>query len=442
MTLLRSQDEGERNGSKSSPVHRVRKTKGKFALTHRTVETLRPEGAAYRVSDMRCPALAIRVAPSGLKTWDVAFRVRGSGAFRRLSLGPFPAITLEAARERTAALTNAARAGRDLLGEEKAAKAAAEARMTVADVVELYLKRMVRGRLRTASEIELRMKRIFSCVANQYANEIRRRDLRVILDTVADRGALREAAKQRELVRVLFRWALSQDIIEADPAAGLASYGSIRDAIACSPTQRSRCFGIGSSSCGMSSEYADALKLQLATGARIGEAAGIHAAEVNSDKWLWTLPAERSKNGRPRITPLVGLAREVIECRLKVIDAGPLFTTREGAALTSNCVGSLMVKHWKKIPIEHFTSHDLRRTVATGLVDLGFSFDIVAAVLGHEAGSKNVRTLVRHYVRSDLIEPKRRALEAWDKNLRRILRGETPPSNVTRLSERQESSVA
>lgn len=192
----------------------------------------------------------------------------------------------------------------------------------------------------------------------------------------------------------------------------------------------------------MPAEYADALRLQIATGARIGEAGGIRAAEVNRDTWLWTLPAERSKNGRPRVTPLVGFAKEIVERRLKSTHEGPLLTTEQGKPLTSNCVASLIVKRRKDIPIEHFTSHDLRRTVATGLVDLGLSYDVVAAVLGHEAGSKHVRTLIRHYVRSDLIEPKRRALKAWDAHLQKILRGETPPASVTPLSLYRENSVA
>ena len=68
-------------------------------------------------------------------------------------------------------------------------------------------------------------------------------------------------------------------------------------------------------------DYADALKLQLATGARIREVAGIRAAEVDPDTWRWTLPAARSKNGRPRVTPLVGLAREIVEMHVRVLIA-------------------------------------------------------------------------------------------------------------------------
>jgi integrase len=414
----------------------------KIALTHRGVEALRPAEKAYRVPDLRCPGLAVRVAPSGLKTWDVVFRIRRTGIVRRTSLGPFPAISLEAARERTTALTNAAKAGRDLLAEEKAAKNAAAARTTVAELIELYLKRMVRGRLRTAHEIEIRLKRALAPLINRPADEILRRDLRHILDATVDRGTPREAEKQRQSIRVLFGFAVSQDVIETDPTAGLASYGTSprRDRILNPDEVRS--FWNWLETCGMPVDYAQALKLQLATGCRIGEAGGIQAQEIDQANWLWTLPADRSKNGRSRVTPLVGIARQIVERRLQTVSDGPIFVAEKGGPLNSNRVSALIVKRRSGIPIPHFTSHDLRRTVATGLVELGFSYDVVAAVLGHETGNSNVRTLVRHYVRSDLIERKRRALEAWDNRLRQLLRNETPPANVTPIAVHRDLGAA
>jgi hypothetical protein len=44
-------------------------TRGAQLLTHRTIETFRPAEAPYRVPDQRCKGLAVRVAPSGVKTW-------------------------------------------------------------------------------------------------------------------------------------------------------------------------------------------------------------------------------------------------------------------------------------------------------------------------------------------------------------------------------------
>jgi hypothetical protein len=159
-------------------------TRKNIALTHRTIEALKPEAAAYRVPDLRCPGLALRVAPSGYKSWDVAFRIRGAGKVRRLSLGPFPAVGLNDARTKTNTLVSAAKNGRDIVQEEKVAKAVADDRMTVEQLVELYVQRMVRGKLKTASQIELRLNRVLVSLRGQFVDEVRRRDLRKILGSV------------------------------------------------------------------------------------------------------------------------------------------------------------------------------------------------------------------------------------------------------------------
>jgi len=84
-------------------------TREAIALTQRSIDALRPAEAAYRVPDQRCTGLAVRVAPSGIKTWDLAYRIRNSGKTRRLSLGRVADVALEKARERANALTSAAR---------------------------------------------------------------------------------------------------------------------------------------------------------------------------------------------------------------------------------------------------------------------------------------------------------------------------------------------
>lgn len=94
------------------------KSLGKIVLTHRSVEAFKPATDAYRVPDLRCPGLAIRVAPSGLKTWDFVCRVRGTSTVKRKALGAFPAVSLDEARRRGGAIGDAAQGGKDLIGEE------------------------------------------------------------------------------------------------------------------------------------------------------------------------------------------------------------------------------------------------------------------------------------------------------------------------------------
>ena len=166
---------------------------------------------------------------------------------------------------------------------------------------------------------------------------------------------------------------------------------------------------------------ADILKLQLLMGARCGEISGICVEEIDREEWTWTLPAVRSKNKRPRVTPLVGVARDIVKARLCMTKVGPLFRAETGSVLTSSHIGNCLNARVARLPVDKFTTHDLRRTVASLLVEMGVPLEVVAAVIGHEAGGKETRTLVRHYVRTDLIERKIQVLRAWDERVRHVL---------------------
>ena len=176
---------------------------------------------------------------------------------------------------------------------------------------------------------------------------------------------------------------------------------------------------------------ADILKVQLLLGARVGEVAGMTGAEVNRGKWLWTLPALRSKNGKQRVTPLVGCARAIVEARLEAAGDGLLFPSETGAPLTSNSVGTALYNRRHRMPIPPFTSHDLRRTAASMMLELGIPLDVIGAIVGH--GSEDDRKLAHAesgtISNQILIERKTRALEKWDARLQAIIANE-PQTNV------------
>jgi integrase len=407
-------------------------TRGAQLLTHRTIETLRLAEAPYRVPDQRCKGLAVRVAPSGVKTWDLAYRIRGTGKMRRLSLGRTTDVGLEQARERANELTSAARGGRDLIDEEGEARDAAASRITVGSLIDLYLRRRVSGRLRTAKSIESRLRRTLAPILQRYAADICRRDIREILDNIVDQGKGREAEKRRQVCTAMFRWALSQDIVAADPTAGLEAYdrGTPRDRVL--TVQEIETLWRWLESDALSPEAADILKLELLTGARCGEISGLRAEEINRNKWVWTLPASRSKNGRQRVTPILGVAHEILEQRLSGVEKGPVFLLDKGVVVTSAHIGHYLLTRGSLLPIAKFTSHDLRRTFATMLAEMGVALDLVAAIVGHESGGKNTRTLVRHYVHTDMLERKAHALRTWNERLKAIVTGEEL-SKVVRL---------
>jgi integrase len=371
------------------------------------------------------------VATGGTKTFDFCFRIKG-GQVRRASLGEFDDVSLDTARDRANDLRRAGRAGRDLIAEEKRATAESARRITVAMLIEDYAKREVRGRLKTAKELESRLRRALGSKLDTPAAEIRRRDVRELLDAVADEGFERAAEKRRQTIGAMYRWAISRDIVEIDPTAGLQAYdpGKPRDRVLSEDEIRTLWQWLDSGT--FPPVHADVLRFQLLTGARCGEAAGITVREINQQDWTWTLPAERSKNGQARVTPLVGMAREIITSR--PLKNGPVFPSDAGTPLTASHVGGALITRRDRLPIAHFTTHDMRRTFATALDTMGVSLDLIAAIVGHESFSgRETKTLIRHYLRTDKLERKRTALEAWDARMRAILSGANAVENVIPL---------
>jgi integrase len=402
-------------------------------LTAKIIKALEPDPAGpYRAPDSLTRGLGLRVAVDGGKSWDLAFRIKGAGV-RRQSLGKYEDLGLEAARERANELTSAARKGRDAIAEEKAARDEYDQSFTVERLVDEYAKRRLAGRLRSAKTTERLIRQTLEPVMKRKALDIRRRDLRGVLDKIADRGRLAAAEKRRTSVQTMFRWALRQDIVDVDPSAGLSPYGHAtpRERVLTGIEVRALWEWLA---VGMPVVIADILKAQLCLGARVSEVAGMVVPEFEPDasgRLVWRLPAARSKNGRERLTPILGLALEILRSRLATARAGDgrLFIPASGKNLNATSVGTAIISRRGKMPIETWTSHDLRRTVATEMAKLDLPLDLIATVLGQKAGSATAGTgtLVKHYIHDPFIGRKIRALEAWDGRLRAILRAPHRP---------------
>lgn len=393
------------------------RTKPARPLTNRGLEALSPEALPYRVPDSRCSGLAARVAPNGVITWDLAFRIKG-GKGRRLSLGRYPDVTLEKARDEANQLTRAGRAGRDMLAEREAASAEQASRITVDSLIQRYMKAKRLAGLRTCAEMESRLLRSLAGVRLAAAASIRRRQIGELLDEVAESGREREAEKRRQLIGAMFRWGIRQDLLENDPTLGLTPYdpGTPRDRVL-SQSEVETFFGWLEVS-GLPHDHADVLRMELAIGARCGEVAGMQSSEVDHQTLVWTLPSSRSKNRRPRSVPLVGLARSIVARRLH--RTGALFRSQTGKVLTASHVGQALINRRANCPIAHFNTHDLRRTFVTGLVDMDVPIELIAAIVGHVSGGRETRTLMRHYVKTEMLDRKHSALLLWDDRLQTL----------------------
>ena len=83
-----------------------------------------------------------------------------------------------------------------------------------------------------------------------------------------------------------------------------------------------------------------------------------------------------------------------------------------------------------RLKLSNARTHDLRRTLATGLGDLGVAEEVIERILNHAPRS----VAGRHYNHAKYQEPMRRALERWEQRLLMILENSHEPSNVVALA--------
>jgi len=124
----------------------------------------------------------------------------------------------------------------------------------------------------------------------------------------------------------------------------------------------------------------------LLTGARRENVATMRWEEIDLESALWTVPAEKSKNGRPIEIPLVDEAVEILRGR-RSLDAWWVFPSSQNMGRpvrgVDDWANDLRRRMRERGVEKHFTIHDLRRTFASRLAAAGASLPVIAKALGH-----------------------------------------------------------
>ena len=183
-------------------------------FTARTVASLKPvAGARTEVFDSATPGLALRITEKGHKSWTVLYRHRGR--LRRLTLGNAAVLSLSDARTRARDAVRDAQDGADPALEKQRARKAE----TIADLADQYIARHAKKHKRSwkADERILRVE-VLPHWKHRAIVDVTRRDVRQLVDTIAERGTPILANRTTALLSRLFRFALDDGLIESSPA--------------------------------------------------------------------------------------------------------------------------------------------------------------------------------------------------------------------------------
>lgn len=402
-------------------------------LTDRGIAALKPKAQRYEAWEDGRSGLGVRVSPAGRKSW--VFMYRFGGKARRMGFGTYPAVSLADARVKHAKAKADLEKCIDPGAKEVERKAAERAAETVADLVEEYLEKWARPRKRSADEDERQLRKdVLPVWGERKAKDITRRDVISLLDGIAERGSPIQANRTLAVVRKMFNFAISRDIVDATPVAMVKAPAkeNQRDRVLSADEMRTLWKGLDVAP--MSAGIKLVLKLQLATAQRKGEIVGAALSEFDFEDNVWTIPAEHSKNGQAHRVPLSPLALDLLrEARAQAGGSPWLFPSPTvNGPITAHSVNRAVYKSLPNVGLEDMTPHDLRRTAASNMTSMGVNRLTVSKILNHvETGVTAV------YDRHGYDAEKRHALEAWASRLEEIVTGECTTSNVVSLAEAQ-----
>ncbi|MBZ9954313.1 MULTISPECIES: site-specific integrase [unclassified Mesorhizobium] len=424
----------------------------KVELTDKFVQAAKPKsGRKTDYFDTVVKGLVLRASSGGQKTWYVVY---GPPSKRQwLKLGAYPDIPLgsdKGARQRAKDTRAKVGDGGDPVAEKKAHKAS----QTVADLVENYVKRHASTK-RSGDEIARRLRKNVSgydaegsriegrssgCVGEIKLADLHRRDLTKAIDAIKDRGAGTEANRVYEDLRAMVRWARGRGDLDHNLTEGMPKPTATTERDRVLTADEIRTFWYALPGADMRESTRRIIRMCLVTAQRVGEIAGMALGELDLTRGVWTIPAARSKNKREHQVPLSKMAIEIITGQ---IADGEALAKRKGRAVSkfvfsapggrAAVTGASVPKAIKReeiikggvatiMGIEPWTPHDLRRSAATGMEEIGISPFIVAHVLNHVSITKGTVTS-RVYARYDYMREKRQALELWADRLAAVIDG-------------------
>lgn len=426
-----------------------------ITFTDTMIRKLKPAERKYTRGEGN--GFTLRVMPSGVKTWLYVYAFQGKRC--EMNLGGYPAVTLETARGRFDAARVRIKNGFDPMEEKELAATTRRNAHTVSDLIEDYIGKYAKLKKSSWKEDErILHKDVLPVWKSRKAKDITRRDVMQLLDGMQGRGN-GIITNTFKIVRRMFAYAVKREIISITPCYAFEKGDEL-------PTTKSRertlsleeikLFWLGLDKAAISGDIQRILKLILLTGQRSGEVASMHRSEISGRWWEFTPKETKITKEIPRKQRVY-----LTDTALGLIGDDEGFVFKSRAPITPNADGTLpeprhiteraissavrgnllgyepknrvgvkpsgsltkkkpfVVAEGKRLNIDHFTPHDLRRTCATEMSNIGISDAVVDAVLAHLKKGE-----IRTYNKNKYDKEKQQALEAWGRKLHSIISGD------------------
>lgn len=357
--------------------------------------------------------LYFRVSTEGSGFWVVRYVIHGKR--REMTIGKYPEMTLADANYQAAKIKIDLKENIDPIAERNRGNSAEL--KTVDDLAEDWLKDCDRRLKYPNIPRRIYRKDIAPIIGELTIEQVNPRDIRTIINRIAESDRPTIANDALLYCKQLFRHGVKLDLRQSNPAEAF----SISDAGGAEKS-RSRALSIDEleqvficlreNKNQFTRENYLAVALLVTLGVRKGELIAAKFEEFDFKSAIWHIPQERSKTGVSISVPLPEAAVNWFkELQIRAYGSEYVFPNRRSSKrfkhISPDTINAAIGKLFKqeKMPVPHFTVHDLRRTCRSLLAGEGVSGHVAERCLNHKL--KGVEGI---YDRYDYLDERREAL--------------------------------
>lgn len=421
------------------------------SLYEKTLQALTAADAGRVLKDKGKGGLMgkVSVSTKGIISVPFTYRYRSGTRTRDYGCGSWPADSLAVIRSTYDKAHERVRLGFDPIDERNAAKAKEKADqskaapLTVRGLFDKWKASELGKRQDKGAEPQRALtKDIFPALGKLPAADVTRAKYLALLDDIKNRPAPQIANNVLGFLSNMYAWGVDRDLVPANPLAT-----TTRKKVGGAAGERDRTLSVEElkklhgalDEAGLTDAVKHGLMVVLGTACRSGELLKARKAEISLEDRTWRIPPENSKNGKAHLIILSPWAAWHMGKLFEISGASPWLMpdprkplAHTHARLLINAVAERQRDHYERkverlspryvnaltLGNEKWTPHDLRRTAATVMGELGTPSDVIDRCLNHIEVNKVKRT----YQRQVMAEPQ---AEAW-RALGEFLQGMMP----------------
>ncbi|HDR1253605.1 tyrosine-type recombinase/integrase [Pasteurella multocida] len=382
-------------------------------LTNTEVEKAKPQAKEYTLTDGY--GLFLLILPSGIKSWRFNYARPITQKRTKISLGIYPAVSLAQARAKREEYRALLAQGIDPQEHKEQEQKAA-----ITKIENSLLFIAERWKTKKAQEVEeLTLKKnwrrmeayLFPVIGNMPVNEIVPKVAIEALEPLYNQGKGDTLRRVIRLLNEVLNFAVNYGLIPFNPCLQINevfSFGKSNNNPAISPKELPELIKTV-----MYSSVAIQTKLlfqfQLLTMVRPSEASNATWSEIDLEKALWTIPAQRMKKRNPFVIPLSSQTIAILNKMKSIAPKGEyVFQSwiKPNKPMSSQTINKMLSDLGYK---DKQTAHGLRTIGRTYLAEQRIDYEVAEMCISHKTGTQTGKI----YDRADFLEQRKPVMQLW-----------------------------